>query len=228
MAGIFAQTVVFGATITGAGAGRGHPEGHHRPVPVAADVTVGRAGRPHRLRRRQQHPGADRDEPDRPAGGLADPYVGRRGAARVTLLLLVFAYAISWIMAWIGMLVPSPEVVNNASFIVIFPLTFIANTFVPLRPCPARCAPSPSGTRSRRSRRRRGSCSATSTRSGPRSADVVGAAEPGALHADLVGRDPGAVHPAGQLAVPPLDQPLSAPRRRATRAPRPHRRSRRP
>jgi len=52
-------------------------------------------------------------------------------------LLLVFAYAISWIMAWIGMLVPSPEVVNNASFIVIFPLTFVANTFVPLDTLPA-------------------------------------------------------------------------------------------
>jgi ABC-type polysaccharide/polyol phosphate export permease len=48
------------------------------------------------------------------------------------LLLLVFAYAISWVMAWVGMLVPSPEVVNNAAFIVIFPLTFVANTFVPL------------------------------------------------------------------------------------------------
>ena len=52
------------------------------------------------------------------------------------MLLLVFAYAISWIMAWIGMLVPSPEVVNNASFMVIFPLTFIANTFVPLETLP--------------------------------------------------------------------------------------------
>jgi ABC-type multidrug transport system permease subunit len=39
-------------------------------------------------------------------------------------------------MAWIGMLVPSPEVVNNASFIVIFPLTFIAVTFVPLETLP--------------------------------------------------------------------------------------------
>ena len=54
-------------------------------------------------------------------------------------LLLVFAYAISWIMAWIGLLVPSPEVVNNAAFIVIFPLTFMANTFVPLEH-PARAA----------------------------------------------------------------------------------------
>jgi len=46
-------------------------------------------------------------------------------------LLLLFAYAISWIMALVGLMVPSPEVINNASFMVIFPLTFIANTFVP-------------------------------------------------------------------------------------------------
>jgi len=45
-------------------------------------------------------------------------------------------FAISWIMAWVGMLVPSPEVVNNAAFIIIFPLTFIANTFVPLETLP--------------------------------------------------------------------------------------------
>jgi ABC-type multidrug transport system permease subunit len=31
----------------------------------------------------------------------------------------------------VGLLVRTPEVFNNASFIVIFPLTFIANTFVP-------------------------------------------------------------------------------------------------
>ena len=47
------------------------------------------------------------------------------------LLLLLFAYAVSWIMAWVGLIVPSVEVVNNAAFMVIFPLTFIANTFVP-------------------------------------------------------------------------------------------------
>ncbi len=48
------------------------------------------------------------------------------------LLLLVFAYAISWIMAYVGLLVPSVEVVNNASFIVIMPLTFVSNAFVPM------------------------------------------------------------------------------------------------
>ena len=52
------------------------------------------------------------------------------------LLLLLFAYAISWVMAWVGLLVPVPEVVNNASFIVIFPMTFVANTFVPTNDFP--------------------------------------------------------------------------------------------
>jgi len=47
------------------------------------------------------------------------------------LLLLFFAYAFSWVMAYVGMLVSSPEVVSNASFIVVFPITFVANTFVP-------------------------------------------------------------------------------------------------
>jgi ABC-type multidrug transport system permease subunit len=47
------------------------------------------------------------------------------------LLLLLFAYSFSWVMATVGLMVRTPEVVNNASFIVIFPLTFIANTFVP-------------------------------------------------------------------------------------------------
>lgn len=47
-------------------------------------------------------------------------------------LLLLFAYAFSWVMAYIGLLVPSPEVVNNSSYLVIMPLTFLSNAFVPL------------------------------------------------------------------------------------------------
>ena len=39
-------------------------------------------------------------------------------------------------MAYVGLLVRTPEIVNNASFIVIFPLTFIANTFVPTNNLP--------------------------------------------------------------------------------------------
>ncbi len=51
-------------------------------------------------------------------------------AAAGYLLLLLFAYALSWVMAVIGMWIRTPEVFNNASFMVIFPLSFIANTFV--------------------------------------------------------------------------------------------------
>ena len=46
-------------------------------------------------------------------------------------LVLLFAYAFSWIMAYVGLTVRSVEAINNASSLVIFPLTFIANTFVP-------------------------------------------------------------------------------------------------
>jgi ABC-2 type transport system permease protein len=46
-------------------------------------------------------------------------------------LLLGFAYALSWVMVFIGLTVRSPEIINNVSFIVLFPLTFISNAFVP-------------------------------------------------------------------------------------------------
>jgi ABC-2 type transport system permease protein len=45
-------------------------------------------------------------------------------------MLVLFAYAVSWIMAYVGLKVSSVEVVQNASFMFIFPMTFIANTFV--------------------------------------------------------------------------------------------------
>jgi len=57
-------------------------------------------------------------------GGLGD-------AVLAFVLLLAFAYAFSWIMAYVGLVVPSAEVVNNAATMVIFPLTFISNAFVP-------------------------------------------------------------------------------------------------
>jgi ABC transporter DrrB family efflux protein len=46
------------------------------------------------------------------------------------LLLLAFAYAFSWVMGTIGLAVRKPEVFNNVSSVAIFPLTFLANTFV--------------------------------------------------------------------------------------------------
>ncbi len=130
IAGIFAQTVVFGSTFTGAGLAEDMQKGiidRFRSLPMSrAAVLVGRTVSDviynvlsvvimavtgllvgWRIR-----------------GSIIDAIAG-------FALLLVFAYAISWIMAYLGLLVPSPEVINQAGFVVLFPLTFIANTFVP-------------------------------------------------------------------------------------------------
>ncbi|HWG97901.1 MAG TPA: ABC transporter permease [Pilimelia sp.] len=130
MAGIFAQTVLFGATITGSGLAEDLQKGivdRFRSLPMARSaVLVGRT---------------TSDLVNNvlvilvmSATGLL---VGWRIRSSVLealagfALLLLFAYAFSWVMAVIGLLVRSPEVFNNASFIAVFPLTFIANTFVP-------------------------------------------------------------------------------------------------
>jgi ABC transporter DrrB family efflux protein len=128
--GIFAQTVIFGATITGAGLAEDMQKGiidRFRSLPMSRSaVLVGRT---------------TSDVLNNvlviTIMSVTGLIVGWRirssvGEAIVGfLLLLAFAYAISWIMATVGLIVSTPEVVNNASFMIIFPLTFIANTFVP-------------------------------------------------------------------------------------------------
>jgi ABC-2 type transport system permease protein len=57
-------------------------------------------------------------------------------AALAVLLLLFFSYAFSWVMALIGMSVRSPEIINNVSFLVLFPMTFLSNAFVPAETLP--------------------------------------------------------------------------------------------
>jgi ABC transporter DrrB family efflux protein len=52
-------------------------------------------------------------------------------------LLLLFGYAFSWVFAWLGMLVSSPESANSVGFIAVFPLTFISSAFVPVESMPA-------------------------------------------------------------------------------------------
>ena len=44
--------------------------------------------------------------------------------------MLLFAYALSWMMALVGLWLRRPDVLSNAEYVVLFPLTFIANTFV--------------------------------------------------------------------------------------------------
>ncbi|MFP5073127.1 ABC transporter permease [Pseudonocardia nantongensis] len=136
MAGIFAQTVIFGATNTGAGLAEDVKKGiieRFRSLPMAPSaVLTGRT-----------LSDVVNNVLVLVVMSLTGLLVGWRihtsflEALGGFLVLLVFAYAFSWVMAWVGLLVPSPEVVNNASFVVIFPLTFLANTFVPLDTLPA-------------------------------------------------------------------------------------------
>jgi ABC transporter DrrB family efflux protein len=128
--GIFAQTVVFGATFTGAGLADDMQKGiisRFRALPMSRSaVLVGRTASD-----------VIYNVLSLLIMALTGLLVGWRihtgafEAAAGFALLLAFAYAFSWVMAYVGLLVPSVEVINNASFIVIFPLTFIANTFVP-------------------------------------------------------------------------------------------------
>jgi len=46
-------------------------------------------------------------------------------------LLLLFAYAMSWVGVWLGLSVPNVEVGQQVVFTVIFPITFISSVFVP-------------------------------------------------------------------------------------------------
>jgi ABC transporter DrrB family efflux protein len=52
------------------------------------------------------------------------------------ILLLLFGYAFSWVFAWLGLLVSSPESANSVGFIAVFPLTFISSAFVPVESMP--------------------------------------------------------------------------------------------
>jgi ABC-2 type transport system permease protein len=51
-------------------------------------------------------------------------------------LLLLFAFAMSWIGVWLGLKVPTVEVAQQVSFTVLFPLTFLSNVFVPTSTLP--------------------------------------------------------------------------------------------
>jgi ABC transporter DrrB family efflux protein len=57
-------------------------------------------------------------------------------AVAAFLVLMIFAYAMSWIGALIGLSVRTPEAANTLGFIWIFPLTFLSNAFVPSQTMP--------------------------------------------------------------------------------------------
>ena len=60
----------------------------------------------------------------RPTGGTANVLLG-------FLFLLLFGYALSWVGVLVGLSAKDARVVQNVSFIVTFPLTFLSNAFAP-------------------------------------------------------------------------------------------------
>lgn len=130
MAGIFAQTIVFGSTYSGSAMAQDLKDGiidRFRTLPMnGSAVLIGRT-----------------------VGDLVinvlslivmmltGLLVGWRVESSVGSflagvgLLILFSYAFSWVMSFLGLSVRSPEIINNASFLILFPLTFISNAFVP-------------------------------------------------------------------------------------------------
>ena len=62
---------------------------------------------------------------------------GMLNAIAAYALLLLFAYTVAWIGAWIGLYMPNPETANTAGLVWLFPLTFLSNAFVPISSMPA-------------------------------------------------------------------------------------------
>jgi len=129
MAGIFAQTVIFGSANTGVGLADDIQKGiidRFRSLPMARSaVLVGRT---------------TSDLVNNLAVMTVMIVVGLLVGWRTDasfpaivlgiVLLLMFSYAFSWISAAIGLSVKSVEVANSAGFIWMFPMTFISNIFI--------------------------------------------------------------------------------------------------
>ncbi len=122
IAGVFVQTVIFGSTYTGAG--------------LAEDMTKGIIDRFRSLPMARSAVLAGRTASDIAYNSASILVMSLTGLVVGWRMLLLFAYSFSWIMAYFGLKVASVEVINNASFMFIFPLTFIANTFVNINALP--------------------------------------------------------------------------------------------
>lgn len=135
MAGIFAQTVIFGSTSTGIGLANDLQRGlvdRFRSLPMAKSAVL-----------------TGRTLSDlvrntfviivmwtvgllvgfRPQGNVLSWFAAAG-------LLLLTSFAFSWISATIGLLVSTVEAAQSAGFIWLFPLTFASSAFVPTKSMP--------------------------------------------------------------------------------------------
>jgi ABC-2 type transport system permease protein len=136
MAGIFTQTVTFGAGITAIGLADDLQKGiidRFRSLPMARSAVL-----------------FGRTLSDlvnncivmivMSACGLLVGWRIERGAGKAIaayLIMFLFAYSMSWVSATIGLSVRSVEVAQSAGFIWMFPLTFLSNAFVTSQSLPS-------------------------------------------------------------------------------------------
>ncbi len=135
MPGIFAQTIVFAAATTTIGMTDDVNKGivdRFRSLPMArSGVLIGRS-----LSDVVYNGGI---LIVLMLSGLAVGWTVRTGLPELLAgvgLLLLFAFAMSWIGIWLGLSVPTVEVAQQVGFTVLFPITFVSNVFVPTQTLP--------------------------------------------------------------------------------------------
>jgi ABC-2 type transport system permease protein/oleandomycin transport system permease protein len=130
MPGIFAQTVIFGATTTGIGLANDLQKGlvdRFRSLPMAKSAVL--TGRTLSDMIRNTFVVIIMWTVGLLVGFRPEGPVIAWFAAAAILLLTSFAF--SWISATIGLLVSTVEAAQSAGFIWLFPLTFASSAFVP-------------------------------------------------------------------------------------------------
>jgi ABC transporter DrrB family efflux protein len=136
MPGIFAQTIVFAAGTTAIGIADDIGKGiidRFRSLPMARSAVLS---------------GRSLSDVVYNGGilivlmlsGLAVGWTVRTGAGNLVAgiaLLLLFAFAMSWVGIFLGLSVPTVEVAQQAVFTALFPITFVSNVFVPPQTLPS-------------------------------------------------------------------------------------------
>ena len=58
------------------------------------------------------------------------PEAGAGGVVAAVLIVVAFAFGLSWVFTTVGLVMRAPNAVMNAGFMALFPLIFVSNGFV--------------------------------------------------------------------------------------------------
>ncbi len=64
------------------------------------------------------------------------PHAGFMGVLEASMLIIFFAWCVSWMFAFFGVIAKTPTGVQGISMMILFPLTFVSNAFVPVNTLP--------------------------------------------------------------------------------------------